>query len=329
MLDPTDNMDDFYNDTSAPAGAQLPPPAPHLASASAPSAAFPSSSARPLAATALSSNPIGRGGEDGPFTMHPKACGSPHFVENPLARTGSGDEKCRRDEGSLRGSIDSANPLTVAQSGGAGGSRNIRTAPQTQEAFPSLHGVVSGKMGDGGGSTLGAPQQRPQFSVSQLQAAYRYVQHSLLSKAVSWTEFVHIPSFQKPATGATAVDRVERNLRYFYMNYIIICSVLAVVAALLNPVVLVIGGVFGGAAFLAGFKGDNTLRIGDTVLPVKTFRFTCLAVAALTIFLVAGHIVVSLSLGCALIVMLHASLHIGVSYEQIAQHSACSPEFDV
>lgn len=162
----------------------------------------------------------------------------------------------------------------------------------------------------------------------QLHGVYLSFQKLVASRTVSWKAFFHLPSFERPRTGATVVDRIERNFRYFYMNYLLICSALAVVAALLNPVVLLVAGACGGAAIAAGLRGE-TVRLGSTVVPLRTFRVGCAAVGALTVLLVAGHIVAVLLFACTVVVLLHASLHVGVSYEQLAQRAADDAAFEV
>lgn len=300
-------MDDFYNETSSPVVVQA-PSLPTLHSAA------PCPSSLPAAAG-------GRGRSDGPTSsVNATACGKPRLDSQ-------GNEEFHKS-GNLS-FTETAGPLTVSsratEPGEVSGSRTIRAG--AGHARPKLQGVIGGKLDGSAGNALGG-QKRAQFAVSQLHGVLLSLQQALLSKAVPWRDFLHVPSFQKPQTGAMAVDRIERNLRYFYMNYVVICGALTLLAALLNPVILVVAGLCAGASAFAGLKGD-TLRLGDTLVPVKTFRLGCLVVAALTILLVAGHVMMSLLLGCALLVLLHACMHVGVSYEQIAQRTAGDADFDV
>ncbi|KYK67984.1 PRA1 family protein [Toxoplasma gondii TgCatPRC2] len=322
MLDPTDSMDDFYNDTSTP-GVPPPPARPSLLPATSASVG-----ALSPAAPALSGS-SGKG-ESNPVSVTATQYGNPRLDSEGRREANSHF----RAENSLPVGPNTPGPLPVGGISGNGSqnrtmdSRTIRAGFGNQEARrPKLEGVLGGTL-DGSGNSLGGQKLRGQFAVSQLHGVFLSLQRALLSKAVSWRDFLHLPSLQKPQTGAVAVDRIERNLRYFHMNYVIICSALTLVAALLNPVVLLVCGLCAGASFLAGLKGD-TLQLGDTVVPVKTFRVLCLLVGGLVVLLVAGNVVVSLLIGFAVLVLLHASLHVGVSYEQIAQRAAGDAEFDV
>ncbi|KEP62754.1 UNVERIFIED_CONTAM: hypothetical protein HHA_214810 [Hammondia hammondi] len=322
MLDPTDNMDDFYNDTSTPGVA---PPTAHPSFFPAASASV--GTVSPAAPAAP--GPSGKG-ESSPVSVNATQYGNPR-----LDSEGRHEANSRfHAENPLPLGPNTPGPLPVGGISGDGSqkrateSRTFRAGFGSQEARrPKLEGVLGGTL-DGSGNSLGGQKLRGQFAVSQLHGVFLSLQRALLSKAVSWRDFLHLPSLQKPQTGAVVVDRIERNLRYFHVNYVIICSALTLVAALLNPVVLLVCGLCAGASFFAGLKGDS-LRLGDTVVPVKTFRLLCLIVGGLVVLLVAGNVVVSLLIGCAVLVLLHASLHVGVSYEQIAQRAAGDAEFDV
>lgn len=171
-------------------------------------------------------------------------------------------------------------------------------------------------------AAIGRREASP-FAVSQLQAMYLAARRKVFGRTAPWPEFYQLSSFERPATGAVAVDRVERNVRFFFMNYVLLCSVLAVLAVIINPAILIVGAVFGGAAAAAGLHGGSTIRVGEgTVVPVKNIRYACVSAGLLTLLFVAGQLVIGLLAVCAVLVLLHAALHVGVSYEKIAQHSA-------
>ncbi|KAL8446918.1 hypothetical protein Emag_004524 [Eimeria magna] len=129
---------------------------------------------------------------------------------------------------------------------------------------------------------------------------------------------------QRPGTGAAAVDRMERNLRYFSTNYLCICCALGLVCAFLNPIVFVIAAVCGALCAFAAVKGE--VQVGETTVPKKTFQGVCCVGAGCLLLLLAGNAVMSLLLLCSLVVALHAAIHKGVSYETIAQKQGPPPQ---
>ncbi|CDI84034.1 hypothetical protein, conserved [Eimeria acervulina] len=94
------------------------------------------------------------------------------------------------------------------------------------------------------------------FAVSQVHGVYLALHRLVLSRCAPWPEFFASSSFQRPGTGAAAVDRLERNLRYFSTNYICICCVLSLACALLNPALLGVAGLCGALCSYASFKGE-------------------------------------------------------------------------
>lgn len=151
----------------------------------------------------------------------------------------------------------------------------------------------------------------------QLHGVYLALHRLVLSRCAPWGDFAAAGSFQRPGTGAAAVDRMERNMRYFSTNYLCICCGLGLVCALLNPIVLLIAAVCGALCAFAAFRGE--VQIGETNVPKKTFQsFVCVGGGCL-LFLFAGNAVMSLFFLCALVVALHSALHKGVSYDVIAQ----------
>ncbi|KAL8274323.1 hypothetical protein Esti_001777 [Eimeria stiedai] len=183
--------------------------------------------------------------------------------------------------------------------------------------LPSLGGL-SGTL-DGQKTAAGA-----KFAVSQLHGVYLTLNRMVLSRCAPWTEFVATASFQRPGTGAAAVDRMERNLRYFSTNYLCICCALGLVCAFLNPIVLLIAAACGALCAFAAVKGE--VQVGETVVPKRTFQGVCCLGAGSLLLLLAGNAVMSLLLLCSLVVALHAAIHKGVSYETIAQKQGPPPQ---
>lgn len=90
----------------------------------------------------------------------------------------------------------------------------------------------------------------------QLHGVYLAVHRLVLSRCAPWGEFASPPSFERPGSGAAAVDRMERNIKYFGINYICVCSALGMVCALLNPGALLIGAICGVLCAAAKAKGE-------------------------------------------------------------------------
>lgn len=157
------------------------------------------------------------------------------------------------------------------------------------------------------------------FAVSQIHGVYLALHRLVLSRCAPWTEFASSASFQRPGTGAAAVDRMERNMRYFRTNYLCICCALGAVCALLNPIVLFIAAVCGGLCAFAAFRGE--VQIGETTVPKKSFQGAVCVGGGCMLFLFAGNVVMTLLFLCSIVVAMHAALHKGVSYDVIAQKS--------
>lgn len=155
------------------------------------------------------------------------------------------------------------------------------------------------------------------FAVSQIHGVYLTLHRLVLSRCAPWSEFAAAASFQRPGTGAAAVDRMERNVRYFSTNYLCICCALGAVCALLNPSVLVIGAICGALCAFASAKGE--VQIGDTRVPKKSFQGAVCVGGGCMLLLFAGNVVMTLVFLCSIVVSLHSALHKGVSYEVIAQ----------
>lgn len=96
----------------------------------------------------------------------------------------------------------------------------------------------------------------------QLHGVYLSVHRMVISRCAPWSEFLNQNSFQRPGSGGVAADRIERNLRYFSVNYFCICCFLGIFLALLNPIVLLIGALCGSLCAFASLKGE-TVRVSD------------------------------------------------------------------
>ncbi|CDJ69627.1 hypothetical protein, conserved [Eimeria necatrix] len=180
-------------------------------------------------------------------------------------------------------------------------------SPPSAAAAAALSGTLDGRKDPGGAK----------FAVSQIHGVYLLLHRAVLSRCAPWSEFAAAAAFQRPCSGAAAVDRMQRNFRYFTTNYICICCCFAALCALLNPPVFAVAGLCGALCAFASLKGE--VQIGDTRLPKKSFQGAVCAGSACLLLLLAGNAVMTLLLLCALVVSVHSALHKGVSYQTIAQ----------
>ncbi|XP_026193607.1 PRA1 family protein B6 [Cyclospora cayetanensis] len=194
------------------------------------------------------------------------------------------------------------------------------THPAASPATVSLGGNTPDSVGLGGSLDGNKIPGGAKFAVSQIHGVYLALHRSVLSRCAPWSEFAMTSSFQRPGTGAAAVDRMERNMRYFATNYLCICGALGGVCALLNPSVLFLSALCGALCAFASFKGE--VQIGDTTLSKRSFQTAVCACGACLLFLFAGNAVLTLLFVCCLIVAIHSALHKGVSYQTIAQKNA-------
>ncbi|OEH79180.1 hypothetical protein cyc_01485 [Cyclospora cayetanensis] len=100
------------------------------------------------------------------------------------------------------------------------------THPAASPATVSLGGNTPDSVGLGGSLDGNKIPGGAKFAVSQIHGVYLALHRSVLSRCAPWSEFAMTSSFQRPGTGAAAVDRMERNMRYFATNYLCICGAL-------------------------------------------------------------------------------------------------------
>lgn len=207
---------------------------------------------------------------------------------------------------------------------------NISSPPQQPESRPTVclggsppsASELSGTL-DSRKSPAGA-----KFAVSQVHGVYLALHRSVLSRCAPWPEFFAAAAFSRPSTGAAAVDRIERNIKYFMTNYFCIFFVLSFLCAILNPTLLAVAAVCAALCSYASIKGE--VQIGDTTIPKKSFQGAACACSTCLALLLAGSAVVSLLLLCVSLIIIHGSLHKGVSYQIIAQkNDAQQPDLGV
>eukprot|EP00920_Eleutheroschizon_duboscqi_P026293 GHVT01064874.1.p1 GENE.GHVT01064874.1~~GHVT01064874.1.p1 ORF type:complete len:182 (+),score=4.24 GHVT01064874.1:1551-2096(+) len=149
---------------------------------------------------------------------------------------------------------------------------------------------------------------------SQLHALFLKIRQHILIRMRPWPDFFALSSFQMPQS-ATVTERIERNVRQFFVNYLLIFSIIAVSCILVNPVVLLILSVTLAASIYVATRGDF-VQIGDnTRLPVKQAQIIIAVAASFLLLIFAGEVmfmIVGLSLAA---VLCHACFHVGRSYE--------------
>lgn len=213
--------------------------------------------------------------------------------------------------------LDSAAGLAAGPKAATAVSFGGDSSGNPTSSFPGLSGSLD---------SYKAPRGA-KFAVSQLHGVYLAVHRLVLSRCAPWGEFASLPSFQRPGSGAAAVDRMERNLKYFRVNYVCVCSALGVVCALLNPSALLIGAVCGALCAVAAAKGE--IQVGDTVVPQRSFQLAVCLCGGCFLFLLAGNAVITSLVLCAILVCIHSALHRGVSYEVIAQKNESQQNGDL
>ncbi|KAF7458296.1 PRA1 family protein [Cryptosporidium felis] len=140
-------------------------------------------------------------------------------------------------------------------------------------------------------------------------------------KLRSWEgDFFSLSSFQKVSQPKEVTDRLERNLRYFLLNYIVIILGMTILSLILNPIslIIIIISVF-SAAFVASRPSDVVVLPGDNPVSKKISLYVIAGVSVVIILVFSGALLFTSLAVSLIIVCIHAVIHVGKSnYDQIA-----------
>ncbi|KAH8582069.1 RAB acceptor [Cryptosporidium sp. chipmunk genotype I] len=140
-------------------------------------------------------------------------------------------------------------------------------------------------------------------------------------KLRSWEgDFFCLSSFQKVSQPKDITDRLERNLRYFLLNYIVIILGMTMLSLILNPIslIIIIISTF-SSAFVASRPTDTVVLPGDNVISKKVALYVIAGASTVVILVFSGALLFTSLAVSLILVCIHATIHIGKSnYDQIA-----------
>ena len=211
-------------------------------------------------------------------------------------------------------SLDSpVNNNGVAGGVGAGGNSSF------SRADPVRSSLKSGSMSSAGGrSTEYGP------TVQQILETYEHLRNKAQSvakrKLRSWeNDFFLLSSFQKISQPKEITDRLERNIRYFLLNYIVIIFGMTLLSLILNPIslIIIILATF-SSAFVASRPTDVLILPGENSISKKVSLYTIALITDLVILVFSGTLLLTSLAISIILVLIHASIHVGKSnYDQV------------
>ncbi|KAJ1605251.1 RAB acceptor [Cryptosporidium canis] len=140
-------------------------------------------------------------------------------------------------------------------------------------------------------------------------------------KLRSWEgDFFCLSSFQKVSQPKEITDRLERNLRYFLLNYIVIILGMTALSLILNPVslIIIILATF-SSAFVASRPTDMVTLPGDHPISKKVALYTIAGVSTVIILVFSGALLFTSLAVSLVLVCIHAAIHVGkANYDQVA-----------
>ncbi|OII73594.1 uncharacterized protein cubi_03392 [Cryptosporidium ubiquitum] len=140
-------------------------------------------------------------------------------------------------------------------------------------------------------------------------------------KLRSWEgDFFCLSSFQKVSQPKDITDRLEKNLRYFLLNYIVIILGMTILSLILNPIslIIIIISTF-SSAFVASRPTDTVLLPGDNVISKKVALYMIAGISTVVILVFSGALLFTSLAVSLILVCIHAIIHIGkTSYDQVA-----------
>ncbi|KAK9170846.1 PRA1 family protein [Cryptosporidium meleagridis] len=140
-------------------------------------------------------------------------------------------------------------------------------------------------------------------------------------KLRSWDgDFFCLSSFQKVSQPKEITDRLERNIRYFLLNYIVIILGMTMLSLILNPIslIIILISTF-SSAFVASRPTDMVVLPGDNVISKKVALYVIAGTSAVVILVFSGALLFTSLAVSLILVCIHAVIHIGKSnYDQVA-----------
>ncbi|EAK89374.1 RAB acceptor, possible 2 or more transmembrane domains [Cryptosporidium parvum Iowa II] len=140
-------------------------------------------------------------------------------------------------------------------------------------------------------------------------------------KLRSWDgDFFCLSSFQKVSQPKEITDRLERNLRYFLLNYIVIILGMTMLSLILNPIslIIILISTF-SSAFVASRPTDMVVLPGDNVISKKVALYVIAGTSTVIILVFSGALLFTSLAVSLILVCIHAVIHIGKSnYDQVA-----------
>jgi len=137
----------------------------------------------------------------------------------------------------------------------------------------------------------------------------------LLKKMRPWAEFFGKDLFKTPSKTELS-ERVERNLRHFICNYVILVSVLLVGAIIMRPSCLIAITCACGLLYFTTLHGD-TIHLGGAVIPTRQARYGIGALAGVALLCLAGMLIMVLLAISLSGTLVHASMHVGKVYDDL------------
>ncbi|OII76893.1 PRA1 family protein [Cryptosporidium andersoni] len=146
------------------------------------------------------------------------------------------------------------------------------------------------------------------------------IQNVTKRKLRSWdTDFFMLSSFQKVSQPKEIADRMEKNIRYFFLNYIIIIIGMTLLALILNPIslIIIVLAIF-ALAFVSSQPTDTiTLPGGNSITKIIAL-YIIGGITTFGIILFSGALLFSTLAISIIIVCIHAASHIGKNnYDQV------------
>ena len=122
--------------------------------------------------------------------------------------------------------------------------------------------------------------------------------------------------FSRPQSATEATTRVELNLQWFWINYLLIAALILVLTVLSQPSLLVTLLVLAAVWLVALTRDVITIPYTPYSLVGATKLRTMYVLTAVTLFVFAGTTILVLVAVCGLVVVAHATLHATPTQEE-------------
>eukprot|EP01068_Selenidium_serpulae_P012693 Selendium_serpulae@DN5864_c0_g1_i3.p1 len=168
-------------------------------------------------------------------------------------------------------------------------------------------------------TAIGA-QERDLAATDNLPDFVKHARTQLFQKKRPWIEFFGSGLFTKPSDRAECIARVERNLRYFFVNYIFVSLGICAFAVLLKPIVLVWMIMCGSLYYWIQQRGEIVTLPGGSSFPRDKLIVAVGVLFGIGFLFFAGALMLS-CLGLSIVVTLaHSLFHVGKVYDEIEEN---------